>query len=276
MYKAGDIFHCFCIWKIKALTKMGNSQSSSPDPRFVSASRFNSQFDRSDLQAVLAAILDELFPLKDNESGKKSNQYIIDEILSAATFSKDDGEGDTKSMSSEDFKDLCSYIPSLRRYLGSLLLPPDAGGLLTPPELQEWKLLYHSSYNGMSFNTFLGNIANDEGPTLLIIKDTEGYIYGGYASQPWQKHSDFYGDLKCFLFQLHPKVSVFRPTGANNNLQWCAVNYSSESIPNGIGFGGRVHHFGLFLTANFDGGKASSVLHSVVLALPRPADLAPK
>lgn len=34
----------------------------------------------------------------------------------------------------------------------------------------------------------------------------------------------------------------------------CAVNFSSESIPNGIGFGGRVNHFGLFLSAGFDKG----------------------
>ncbi|KMT06682.1 hypothetical protein BVRB_7g158460 [Beta vulgaris subsp. vulgaris] len=241
------------------------------------------KIDRSDLQAVLAAILDDLFPPKD-DSGVRSSECIIDAILNAATFSKDDG-GDTNSMSFEDFKDFCHHIPSFGKYLGSLLLPPDPGrtgsqvpslllsesydsnlilreeyawligGLLTQLELVEWKLLYHSSYHGQSFNTFLGNVSVDEGPTLLIIKDTDGYIYGGYASQPWQKHSDFYGDLKCFLFQLHPKVSIFRPSGANNNLQWCAVNYSSESIPNGIGFGGRVNHFGLFLTANFDAGQ---------------------
>ncbi|XP_048503824.1 uncharacterized protein LOC104898271 isoform X2 [Beta vulgaris subsp. vulgaris] len=293
---------------------MGNSQSSSTDPRFASASRAFTQhglqelksqflslatqsqsndqfispsvfkFDRSDLQAVLAAILDDLFPPKD-DSGVRSSECIIDAILNAATFSKDDGGGDTNSMSFEDFKDFCHHIPSFGKYLGSLLLPPDPGrtgsqvpslllsksydsnlilreeyawligGLLTQLELVEWKLLYHSSYHGQSFNTFLGNVSVDEGPTLLIIKDTDGYIYGGYASQPWQKHSDFYGDLKCFLFQLHPKVSIFRPSGANNNLQWCAVNYSSESIPNGIGFGGRVNHFGLFLTANFDAGQ---------------------
>lgn len=32
------------------------------------------------------------------------------------------------------------------------------------------------------------------------------------------------------------------------------MNFSSESIPNGIGFGGRVNHFGLFLSASFDQG----------------------
>lgn len=32
------------------------------------------------------------------------------------------------------------------------------------------------------------------------------------------------------------------------------MNFSSESIPNGIGFGGRANHFGLFVSANFDKG----------------------
>lgn len=32
------------------------------------------------------------------------------------------------------------------------------------------------------------------------------------------------------------------------------MNFSSDSIPNGIGFGGRVNHFGLFVSANFDKG----------------------
>ena len=33
------------------------------------------------------------------------------------------------------------------------------------------------------------------------------------------------------------------------------MNFSSDSIPNGIGFGGRVKHFGLFLSASFDEGQ---------------------
>lgn len=33
------------------------------------------------------------------------------------------------------------------------------GGALSQQELEEWKLLYHSAYNGQSFNTFLGNIS---------------------------------------------------------------------------------------------------------------------
>lgn len=64
---------------------------------------------------------------------------------------------------------------------------------------------------------------NDKGPSVLIIKDKEGYIYGGYASQPWERHAEFYGDMKSFIFQLYPKASIFRPTGANHNIQWVSL-----------------------------------------------------
>lgn len=67
------------------------------------------------------------------------------------------------------------------------------------------------------------NCRNHEGPTVLIIKDKEGCIYGGYASQPWERHAEFYGDMKCYLFQLNPKASIYRPTGANHNLQWVTI-----------------------------------------------------
>lgn len=118
--------------------------------------------------------------------------------------------------------------------------------------------------------------------TVLVIKDREGCVYGGYASQPWERHSDFYGDMKSFLFQLNPKASIFRPTGANTNIQWvchsstllcdfyvyslnicwkhvqCATNFTSENIPNGIGFGGKINHFGLFISSSFDQGQTFS------------------
>lgn len=241
---------------------------------------------RCDIESVLAAILRSIFSLEASNPGLNSHREIINVFLNAANFSKVVEGAAEKSMSFEDFRSWCALLPSVRKFLGSLLIPPDAGrlgsqvphlvhgdninpdlillreeyawhigGALPHHELVEWKLLYHSAINGMSFNTFLGSTSNGEGPTILIIKDKDGYIYGGYASQPWERHGDFYGDLKSFLFQLYPKASIFKPTGANNNVQWCAANFSSESIPNGIGFGGRVNHFGLFLSASFDAGQ---------------------
>lgn len=71
---------------------------------------------------------------------------------------------------------------------------------------------------------------NGEGPTVLVIKDKEGYVYGGYASQPWERHSIFYGDMKSFIFQLYPQASIYRPTGANTNLQWVSCISSSMML----------------------------------------------
>ncbi|KAJ1394555.1 TLDc domain [Sesbania bispinosa] len=244
---------------------------------------------RSDLESVMIAIFKNILCIEGSEVSSSSHQDIVNIFLNAANFSMHDEGCTEESMSFEDFRSWCSHVPAVRKLLGGLLLPPDSGrpgsqipelltpkgidsniilmrkeyawhigGALSQHELEVWNLLYHSGVNGLSFNTFLGNISNHEGPTVLIIKDQEGYIYGGYASQPWERHADFYGDMKCYLFQLNPKASIFRPTGANHNLQWCAVNFSSEDIPNGIGFGGRVNHFGLFISANFDQGHTFS------------------
>ncbi|XWS66608.1 hypothetical protein CRYUN_Cryun05aG0214600 [Craigia yunnanensis] len=146
---------------------------------------------------------------------------MVDTFLIAAIFSKDHERRHDKSMSFEDFKSWSTLVPSVKKFLSSLLLPPDPGrpgcqvpklqhlenidssilllrdvyawhigGALSQEDLEEWKLLYHSGLNGLSFNTFLGNLSNDDGPTVLIIKDREGYIFGGYASQPWERHSN--------------------------------------------------------------------------------------
>ncbi|ERN16196.1 hypothetical protein AMTRI_Chr11g95710 [Amborella trichopoda] len=236
--------------------------------------------DRSDLEVVLKSTLEAVFTPKAAEAVNNLDYSIIEVFLHAAKFSK---EG--SSMSYEDFKNWCNLIPSVRKFLGNLLLPLDPGsggchlpqllcpedfspdllvlrkeyawhisGALSQKETEEWRLLYHSSVHGLSFNTFLGNLQNAEGPTIMLIKDKEGFIYGGYASLPWERHSDFYGDMKSFLFSLYPHAAIFRPTGSNGNLQWCAVNFTSESIPNGLGFGGRANHFGLFISASFDHG----------------------
>ncbi|KAK9153592.1 hypothetical protein Sjap_001072 [Stephania japonica] len=238
--------------------------------------------NRSDLEAVLCGLYGAVF--SQNEDGMLWHKNFIAIFINAATFSKKVEGYAEMGMSLEECKRWFSLVPSVRKFLGSLMMTPDPGrpgfqvphlhhsenrtadfpvlrreyawhigGSLPLHELEEWKLLYNSGVHGLSFNTFLGNVSN-EGPTVLIIKDKEGYIYGGYASQPWERHGNFYSDMKSFLFQLFPVASIYHPTGANANMQWCAANFTSENIPNGLGFGGRANHFGLFLSASFDQG----------------------
>ena len=48
----------------------------------------------------------------------------------------------------------------------------------------QWKLLYRASehdYSGCSFHEY----CNDKGPTLIVIKSSGGWIFGGYTTRSW-------------------------------------------------------------------------------------------
>ena len=80
---------------------------------------------RSDLESVLAAMFDGIFTQDDAEPhSSNSSDDNIGIFLSAANFSKNDpGE----SMPFEDFKSWCTILPSVKKFLRSLLMPSDSG-----------------------------------------------------------------------------------------------------------------------------------------------------
>ena len=52
----------------------------------------------------------------------------------------------------------------------------------------KWKLLYRASehdYTAKSFHEY----CDDKGPTLIIIKSSGGWIFGGYTTQSWSSNS---------------------------------------------------------------------------------------
>ncbi|KAL0051502.1 hypothetical protein WJX82_008750 [Trebouxia sp. C0006] len=124
---------------------------------------------------------------------------------------------------------------------------------LPPKQSDVWELLFHSNKHGQSFNTFMGKVAG-KGPTLLLVKDKQGQLFGGYASEPWLKNGKYYGNFSTFLFQLLPKVAMYNPSGANQNFQYCGHNFAS--LPNGIGFGGQVGYWSLFVDGLFEKGMS--------------------
>ena len=48
----------------------------------------------------------------------------------------------------------------------------------------EWKLIYRASEHGYTARSF-HECCDDEGPTLIVIKSSEGWIFGGYTTQSW-------------------------------------------------------------------------------------------
>lgn len=72
----------------------------------------------------------------------------------------------------------------------------------------------------------------NQGPSVVIVEDTDGYIYGGFASANWSFSPKFVGDSTSFLFTLRPKMRVFGPTGYNSNYQY--LNLHQQTLPNGM------------------------------------------
>ena len=60
----------------------------------------------------------------------------------------------------------------------------------------KWKLIYRASeheYKGESFHECCDNV---QGPTLIVIKSSGGWIFGGYTTQSWKVvHPDKYGRI---------------------------------------------------------------------------------
>ena len=66
-----------------------------------------------------------------------------------------------------------------------------------------FKLLLDSKIDGDQTSTFF-NKCRDKYPTILFIKSTDGFRFGGFTSQKWGINTDA-TDEKCFLFSLDLK-----------------------------------------------------------------------
>lgn len=62
----------------------------------------------------------------------------------------------------------------------------------------KWRFLFSSQIHGESFSTLMGRIV-DQGPSVIIIEDTNGAVFGGFAPESWSYSPKFVGKL---LFRL--------------------------------------------------------------------------
>ena len=95
------------------------------------------------------------------------------------------------------------------QYLPKLNVPSDIFTIIQLKELHS-KLPYYHQYTNLrrvfsisvvrcalrSFYDKTEKINN----SILVVKDEDGNIFGGYASEPWTPQFTFYGTGECFLF----------------------------------------------------------------------------
>ncbi|XP_062276771.1 MTOR-associated protein MEAK7 [Scomber scombrus] len=116
-----------------------------------------------------------------------------------------------------------------------------------------WRLVFSTQLHGESFTRMVAGLTK-RGPTLLLIKDTEGHIFGGFASHGWDVKPQFQGDSRCFLFTVLPRLRVYTATGYNQHFMY--LNQNQQTMPNGLGMGGQHGYFGLWLDSDFGRGHS--------------------
>lgn len=116
-----------------------------------------------------------------------------------------------------------------------------------------WRLVFSTHLHGESFTRMVTGLIK-RGPTLLLIKDTKGHVFGGFASQDWEMKPQFQGDSRCFLFTVNPSLRVYNTTGYNQHCMY--LNQNQQTMPNGLGMGGQHNYFGLWLDCDFGRGHS--------------------
>lgn len=91
-------------------------------------------------------------------------------------------------MSEAIAKDLCQHLPVALRWRTC------------------WRLIYSPRIHGVSLQTFYRR-AQEEGPTLLIVQDHKGFVFGGFASATWHIADRYFGDGECFVFKFRKRLA---------------------------------------------------------------------
>lgn len=112
---------------------------------------------------------------------------------------------------------------------------------------KEWRFCYSTKTNAQDFDEFFDLIAL-KGPTLMIIQDSDGNVFGAFTSTSWSdSQGGWMGNGDSFIFSLKPKMAVFYSTGKDDNIMYC-------SRDEGLGLGGRVGRHGLSISTSLASG----------------------
>ncbi|XP_025907367.1 oxidation resistance protein 1 isoform X2 [Nothoprocta perdicaria] len=137
----------------------------------------------------------------------------------------------------------------------SELLQPEQIEKLTkslPPRTigYPWTLAYSTAKHGMSLKTLYRTMLGLDTPVLLVIKDSDGQVFGALASEPFKVSDGFYGTGETFLFTFSPDFEVFKWTGDNM--------FFIKGDMDSLAFGGGGGEFALWLDGDLYHGRSHS------------------
>uniref|UniRef100_A0A672HNZ6 Oxidation resistance protein 1 n=1 Tax=Salarias fasciatus TaxID=181472 RepID=A0A672HNZ6_SALFA len=113
-----------------------------------------------------------------------------------------------------------------------------------------WTLAFGTSKHGMSIKTLYRAMQGQDTPVLMVIKDSDGQVFGALASEPFKVSDGFYGTGETFLFTFNPEFQVYKWTGDNM--------FFIKGDMDSLAFGGGSGEFGLWLDGDLYHGRSHS------------------
>ncbi|XP_063735609.1 oxidation resistance protein 1a isoform X4 [Eleginops maclovinus] len=113
-----------------------------------------------------------------------------------------------------------------------------------------WTLAFGTSKHGMSIKSLYRAMQGQDTPVLMVIKDSDGQVFGALASEPFKVSDGFYGTGETFLFTFNPEFEVFKWTGDNM--------FFMKGDMDSLAFGGGSGEFGLWLDGDLYHGRSHS------------------
>ena len=162
----------------------------------------------------------------------KNFQYIFEGIYGANNYSINNLENNTNYeirifsyYGSENYFPLSSHWSDIYQfktldYPNSIILKESNKEAEFMKQLKEWisfkkvELLFRASRDALTHNNFYSK-CNDQGPTIVLIKNKKGNIFGGYASVSWNNKNKKITEFNApysFLFSL---TNIYNTNPAN-------------------------------------------------------------
>lgn len=85
---------------------------------------------------------------------------------------------------------------------------------------RNWTMLYSTSVHGFHASTLLRR-TKDKGPTVVVFVDTNGFVFGGFASESWKKGPNYFGTGESFVMRIYPEFDIYTWTSENSQFMIC-------------------------------------------------------